>query len=134
MKRISHKLLISSVFASGVGMAGFVQSVSAQMPASGYSSPDTMMVMESPMGATITLGGTVVPYREVTLTAQIPGRVEFIAGAEGDSFAQNQILVTINDDNLLAKRRAALAEYNNAASRMQNARVQYSRELVHFAS
>lgn len=86
-------------------------------------------VMANQMGATVTLGGTVVPYREVTLTAQIPGRVEFIAGTEGDWFKEKQLLVTIDVDDLLAKRRAAVAELNNASSAIQNAQIQYSREL-----
>jgi multidrug efflux pump subunit AcrA (membrane-fusion protein) len=90
---------------------------------------DVVTVMANQMGATVTLGGTVVPYREVTLTAQVPGRIEFIAGTEGDWFKAKQLLVTIDDAALLAKRRAALAEFNNAASAIQNAQVQYSREL-----
>lgn len=90
---------------------------------------DIVTVMANQMGATVTLGGTVVPYREVTLTAQIPGRIEFIAGTEGDWFKEKQQLVTIDDDALLAKRRAAIAQLNNASSAIQNARIQYSREL-----
>jgi multidrug efflux pump subunit AcrA (membrane-fusion protein) len=78
----------------------------------------------------ITLGGTVVAFKEVTLTAQIPGRVEFIAGTEGDAFKADDILVAIDDDDLLAKRRSAVAQYNNAAAAISNARVQYDRELM----
>ena len=76
----------------------------------------------------VTLGGTVVAFREVTLTAQIPGRVEFIAGTEGDAFKKADILVAIDDDDLLAKRRSAVAQYNNALAAISNARVQYDRE------
>ena len=76
----------------------------------------------------VTLGGTVVAFREVTLTAQIPGRVEFIAGTEGDAFKKDDILVAIDDDDLLAKRRSAVAQYNNALAAISNARVQYDRE------
>ena len=76
----------------------------------------------------VTLGGTVVAFREVTLTAQIPGRVEFIAGTEGDAFKKADILVAIDDDDLLAKRRSAVAQYNNALATISNARVQYDRE------
>ena len=39
-----------------------------------------------PVGGAVSLGGTVVPYKEATLAAQLPGRVESIAGEEGDSF------------------------------------------------
>ena len=76
----------------------------------------------------VTLGGTVVAFREVTLTAQIPGRVEFISGTEGDAFKKDDILVAIDDDDLLAKRRSAVAQYNNALAAISNARVQYDRE------
>jgi multidrug efflux pump subunit AcrA (membrane-fusion protein) len=78
----------------------------------------------------ILLGGTVVAFKEVTLTAQIPGRIEFIAGTEGDAFKADEILVAIDDDDLLAKRRSAVAQYNNAAAAISNARVQYDRELM----
>ncbi len=79
--------------------------------------------------STIVLGGTVVPYKEVTLSAQIPGRIDFIAGTEGDWFDENTLLVAVNDDDLLAKRRQAMAELSNADAAMRNAQVQYSREL-----
>ena len=92
--------------------------------------PDVVPVMASQLGASVTLGGTVVPYREVTLTAQIPGRVQFIAGTEGDWFKEHDTLVAIDDDDLRAKRRAAVAAYGNAIADMQNSQVQYSRELL----
>ncbi len=75
------------------------------------------------------LGGSVVPYKEVTLSAQMPGRVEYIAGDEGDSFTAGTLLVTISDENLLAKRKAAVAQYDQAVAALQNAQVQYNREL-----
>lgn len=91
---------------------------------------DVVQVMASQLGSSVTLGGTVVPFREVTLTAQIPGRVDFIAGTEGDWFKEHDTLVAINDDDLRAKRRAAVAAYANSLAAMQNAQVQYSRELI----
>jgi multidrug efflux pump subunit AcrA (membrane-fusion protein) len=87
------------------------------------------MVEASQMGSSVTLGGTVVAYKQVTLTAQLPGRVEFIAGEEGDRFNAKEVLVAIDDDDLLAKRRAAIAQLNNANAQIANAQVQYSREL-----
>ncbi len=77
-----------------------------------------------------TISGTVVPFKEVTLTAQVPGRVEVVAGREGDSFRQGELLVKINDDDLQAKRRAAEAQLANAYSSLHNSQVQYGRELV----
>ncbi len=78
----------------------------------------------------VVLGGTVVPARQVTIAAQMPGRVEFIAGEEGDSFADKTILIALDDDELLAKRRAALAQMANEEASLRNAGVQFNRELV----
>jgi multidrug efflux pump subunit AcrA (membrane-fusion protein) len=75
------------------------------------------------------LGGTVIPYSEVTLTAQLPGRVEFVAGEAGDEFAQGAVLAALDDDDLLARRQAAVAQLQTAESSLRNARVQYSREI-----
>jgi RND family efflux transporter MFP subunit len=75
------------------------------------------------------LGGSVVPYKEVTLSAQMPGRVEYLAGDEGDSFDSGTLLVTISDEDLLAKRKQAVAQYDQAVAGLQNSQVQYNREL-----
>ena len=103
--------------------------VPAQAQGGPVGGGDIVTVRASSAGSAVTLGGTVVAFREVTLTAQIPGRVEFLAGQEGDSFKADEILAAIDDDDLLAKRRAALAQYNNATSAIGNAQVQYQREL-----
>jgi multidrug efflux pump subunit AcrA (membrane-fusion protein) len=89
-----------------------------------------MTVESAEFGNKIKIGGTVIPYIEVTLSAQIPGRVQYIAGSEGDFFQKNNLLLSIDDDDLVAQRRAALAQLSNAESALRNARVQYSRELI----
>ncbi len=80
-------------------------------------------------GHLTTVGGTVVPYKEVTLTAQIPGQVEKVAGREGDPARSGQVMVAINDDALQANKRAAEAQLISAEAALRNAHVQYSREL-----
>jgi multidrug efflux pump subunit AcrA (membrane-fusion protein) len=101
------------------------QSMQPGMPA-----PDGVVtVIASSVGNVVTLGGTVVPYKEVTLSAQIPGEVEFIAGEEGDEFNSGDVLIRIDDEDLLAKRRAAIAQIGNIQSQLANAQMQYSREL-----
>ena len=80
-------------------------------------------------GGSVVIGGSVVPLKEVTFAAQIPGRIVSIAGEAGDEFTQNTELVKINDDNLLAKKSAAEAKLSSAQNEMQNAQVQYNREL-----
>lgn len=75
------------------------------------------------------LGGTVVPYKEVTLAAQIPGRVEFVAGDVGDRFTAGETLAAIDANALQAKRKAVLAQIANADAALRNTYVQYGREL-----
>ena len=83
----------------------------------------------APHGGYVILGGTVIPLKEVTLAAQIPGRVEAIAGEEGESFKAGDILLTIDDDDLQAKKQAAEAQLSKAYNAMENAKVQYTREM-----
>ncbi len=84
-------------------------------------------VME--IAGTAALGGAVIPFQEVTLAAQMPGRIEYIAGIEGNWFQKDTELVRIDDDDLLAQQRSAFAELENAYLTMRNAGVQYNREL-----
>jgi len=75
----------------------------------------------------VVVGGSVIPYKEVTLSAQIPGRIEYVAGEEGDEFESGDLLVAISEEDLLAKRRGAVAQLRNAQQALRNARVQYYR-------
>lgn len=77
----------------------------------------------------VNLGGTVIPFKEVTLTAQMPGQVNYIAGIEGDVFDAGSLLISIDDDALRAQRKAAMAQWNQASFAYQNAVSQYNREL-----
>ena len=83
-----------------------------------------------PVGAAVSLGGTVVPFKDVTFSAQIPGRIKSISGEEGDHFKEGAELIAINDDDLLAQRRAAWANLANAEAAMRNAGVQYNRQVI----
>jgi len=89
-----------------------------------------MTVESAEFSNKIKIGGTVIPYKEVTLAAQVPGRIQYIAGSEGDYFQKNNLLLSIDDDDVVARRRAALAQLANAESVLRNARVQYNRELI----
>ena len=98
-------------------------------PPQGQAAGQVVMVEAGSLGSSVAIGGTVVAFKQVMLTAQLPGTVEFIAGIEGDHFSKDQVLVAIDDDDLLAKRRAALAQLASAQSAISNAQVQYSREM-----
>ncbi|MCF1183110.1 efflux RND transporter periplasmic adaptor subunit [Marichromatium gracile] len=104
--------------------------VGAVNTAQGQGGPDETFVVQQAQGApTVSIGGTVVPYKEVMLAAQLPGRVTFIAGREGDAFDDAELLVAIGDAELLAKRRALLAQMASADAQLRNAGVQYTREI-----
>ena len=90
---------------------------------------DVFVVKQSSETPTVVISGNVVPFKEVTLAAQLPGRVKFIAGIEGETFEAETTLVAIDEDELLAKRNAAYAQLAAADAEMRNAGVQYSREL-----
>jgi len=97
---------------------------------SAHVQADTVITVGvAPHGGYVILGGSVIPLKEVTLSAQMPGRVISISGEEGDEFTAGTDLVKINDDDLQAKKSAAEAQLTSAQNAMQNAQVQYNREL-----
>jgi multidrug efflux pump subunit AcrA (membrane-fusion protein) len=78
--------------------------------------------LEAAIGV-IDVGGTVVAEQAATLTAQQPGRIKTITGKEGDAFKTGQVLIELDDAELQAKRRAAVAALNNANT-------QFRREII----
>jgi len=109
--------------------AAFAFWLSLPHPALAQQGFKTAIVSTSKVGGNATVGGTVIPFKEVTLNAQIPGRVTFLAGKEGTTAAKNDILLKIDDQAIQAKRRAAAAQIYRAESSVRNAQMQYSREL-----
>jgi multidrug efflux pump subunit AcrA (membrane-fusion protein) len=93
------------------------------------SNSDYFVVQQTQGVPHVSLGGTVVPYKEVTLSAQLPGRVKFLAGIEGDIFNEEDPLVELDNSELMAKREAAMAQLANADAQLRNAGVQFNREL-----
>ncbi|MBK5932187.1 efflux transporter periplasmic adaptor subunit [Halochromatium salexigens] len=108
---------------------GLIVAVSAVTPVSAQTVEDIYVVKQAEGLPTVSVGGTVVPYKEVTLAAQLPGRVKYLAGIEGDAFENNDLLVSIDTSELEAKRQALLAQLASADSQIRNASVQYGREL-----
>lgn len=101
---------------------------SAILPIVSNANGQIFEVISTAQQSTIKIGGTVLPYQEVTLAAQLPGRVTKILGREGDIFAKDQVLLQLDDTNLLAQRNEAMAALNSAQAAANNARIQYSRE------
>ncbi len=99
------------------------------LPGLAAAATDAYVVKQAEGLPTVSVGGTVIPYKEVTMAAQVPGRVKYLAGIEGDSFDNGDLLVAIDDSELMAKRQALLAQIATADAQVRNAGVQYSREL-----
>lgn len=78
----------------------------------------------------VVLGSTVIPYKEVTLSAQIPGVIRQLSGEAGSSFKQGAVLVQIDDSQLQAKRNEVIAAIQTAQTGVQNSQIQYQRELI----
>jgi multidrug efflux pump subunit AcrA (membrane-fusion protein) len=112
-----------------VGIASAVIFTVGALAAAPAGTGDYFVVQQSQGVPHVSLGGTVVPYKEVTLSAQLPGRVKYLAGIEGDTFKEGDLLVELDDSELKAKRQAAMAQLANADARLRNAGVQFNREL-----
>lgn len=108
---------------------GLIAAMSAVTMVSAQTLEDVYVVKQAEGLPTVSVGGTVVPYKKVTLAAQLPGRVDFLAGIEGDAFDTGDLLVSIDASELEAKRQALLARMATANAQLRNAGVQYSREL-----
>ena len=101
-----------------------VASAASAVPAGGE-----FVVKQAEGAPTVSVGGTVIPYKQVTLAAQLPGRIKFLAGIEGDAFKKGAQLVAIDDRELLANRQALLAQLASADAQLRNAGMQYNREI-----
>lgn len=120
-----EKFIFASMFA-----VGSILSTGVDVVAQGAgTSFQTAHVTTTTTGQNATVGGTVIPFKEVTLTAQVPGRVTFLTGQEGHRATAGEILVQIDDDDIQAQRRAATAQISQAEAALRNSQMQYSREL-----
>jgi len=123
MGKMTRSAVGASLLALSLPLVGLAQ-VDAPGPPG-----DTFVVQQAQGAPTVSVGGTVIPYKEVTLAAQLPGRVTFLAGIEGDRFKDGDLLLSIDDAELLAQRRALLAQMASADAGLRNAGVQYNREI-----
>ena len=119
----------SVAFAVALCATGLNWSDATAQDAPGGTAFRTAPVSTTTTGGEATIGGTVVPYKQVTLTAQVPGRVTYLAGAEGFKASAGELLIQIDDDDIQAKRRAAAARISQAEAALRNSQMQYSREL-----
>lgn len=80
--------------------------------------------------AVVALGGNVIPKTELTIRAQAPGRVVYIAGDEGTKVRAGETIVDLDEKSLLAQRRAALAGLQRARAQLNNAYIQLDQNII----
>lgn len=101
------------------------QAAAAHAPASFTVAPGQVVTVgEMSAAGRIRLGGTVVPEREVSLTAQAPGRVTYVAGEEGDRVSEGDVVIGLDTGALDAQYQAAWADLGQQMAGLENARVQ----------
>ncbi|MBU2841826.1 efflux RND transporter periplasmic adaptor subunit [Acidithiobacillus thiooxidans] len=95
------------------------------------AAPSLVTVQAAP-GIGPVLGGRVIPAFTVTLRAQLPGRVKFVAGEAGMPIAPGQPLVALDDDQLLAQKAQAIAAYQADEVALHNGYSQYGYQLYSY--
>ena len=91
---------------------------------------EIITVRSSASSSQTVLGSTVVPYKEVTITAQMPGKVVSLMGEVGSKFKKGDILAKIDDSQLLAKKNTLWSQITAAQATLKNSQAQYQREIV----
>jgi multidrug efflux pump subunit AcrA (membrane-fusion protein) len=126
MNYILTSFICACILYSGV----FISNTYALEGESTALQPTTYTVTGNGVGSVVRLGGSVVPRNIVSLNAQMPGGVKFVAGSEGDVFSKGDILISLDIKSLLAKREQAMSQLASADAGYRNAQVQYNQELV----
>lgn len=99
--------------------------------ASNASHPyEVEVAQSSKTEASIAIGGTVIPKTELTIRAQAPGRVVYIAGEEGYQVRRGETIIDLDDNALLAQRRAAIAGLQRARAQLNNAYIQLDQNII----
>ncbi len=111
-------------------LAAAVSLIAGPVPGSNGEQYQLYTVKREHTPLSIDIAGTVAARKTVELTAQLPGRVERIAGQEGDNFIDGDTLIKLDDRAWRAKLDAAVAARDVSYSAIRNARVQLNRELT----
>ncbi len=113
-------LVISSFLVMSLGLLLPGLSAAAEIITVGLSKSNSQTV----------LGSTVVPYKEITVTAKMPGQVVALSGDVGSRFKKGDILAKIDDAQLLAKKNTLWAQITAAQAALRNSQAQFQREIV----
>ncbi len=102
----------------------------AMLTSLGLNAAEIITVESSQSSSQTVLGSTVVPFKEITVTAQMPGKITALMGDVGSKFNKDDVLVKIDDAQLLAKRNTLWTQVTSAQAALKNSQAQYQREIV----
>ncbi len=102
----------------------------AMLTSLGVNAAEIITIESSQSSSQTVLGSTVVPFKEVTVTAQMPGKITALMGGVGSKFNKGDVLVKIDDAQLLAKRNTLWTQVTSAQAALKNSQAQYQREVV----
>ncbi|MBL7002683.1 MAG: efflux RND transporter periplasmic adaptor subunit [Gammaproteobacteria bacterium] len=122
-----QKLVVS---ASILFLGGYFSYAMASEVENSSTPSGVYIVSSSSMEGVVRLGGSVTPEKIVNLNAQMPGDISHVAGSEGDSFKQGDVLVALDRKSLIAKRQQAETQLASARAGYRNAQVQYNQERI----
>lgn len=88
------------------------------------------VVQTSQQRPAISVGATIEPIKQVTFSAQMPGRIVQLAGEEGSEFQKGEVLVSLDTAELQAQRQALQAQLQSADMAWRNAWVQRERSIA----
>lgn len=100
------------------------------VPGATLFAAEIVTVGSSKSSSKTVLGSTVVPYKEVTVTAQVPGKITTLSGEVGSQYKKGDVLAKIDDAQMLAKRNTLWAQISSAQAALKNSQAQYQREVV----
>ncbi len=121
MNTISKQIMIAVLFGVGGGTLSLQANAASQ---------DVIQATSQVSGGMSAVSGSVIPDKEATLAAQIPGIVKEIGGRVGETRRKGSTLFRIDTAAIFAKREAMVAAYNAAVSALRNAEIQYNKELA----
>ena len=93
-------------------------------------SAEIIPVQQLQSQATSVLGSSVIPKKQVALTAQTSGRLLSLNGKVGTAFKQGDVIAEIDSSALLAQRNSMVAQISAAQSNLYNAQTQLQREIT----
>lgn len=95
-----------------------------------HSARGEVLTVQSVASADHTLvNGRVIPFREITLRARLPGTLLHVGPEAGDQVPPGSLLAVVSHQDLLAQRDAQIATIRHAQAVLENSQIHYMREI-----